>query len=126
MGSLDRVVISLRGIAMAAQYREFVLHRRQVPADIAGIAEAGDRTQGHLLTASRDHDGRTWLLYRLRFEDRVIDAEIAAVKSGTWLAPHQEDQSDGLFHLTDARRRPRRKLPAILLVFSLEPAGANA
>jgi hypothetical protein len=47
------------------------------------------------------------------------------VEGSARLAPHLEYQSDGFLHLADARRRPWRKLSAILLVFALEPAGAD-
>jgi hypothetical protein len=65
-------------------------------------------------------------LDRFRFENRVLDVEIPAVESRPRLGPHLQDQLDRFLHLPDARRRPRRELPAILLVFILEKAGADA
>src|SRR5260370_26982116 len=52
--------------------------------------------------------------------------EIPAVERRPRLGPHLQDQLDRFLHLSDARRRLRRKLPAILLVFILEKAGADA
>jgi hypothetical protein len=52
--------------------------------------------------------------------------EIPAGESRPRLSPQLQDQLDRFLHLPDARRRPRRELPAILLVFILEKAGADA
>src|SRR5438309_9395731 len=79
-----------------------------------------------MFAAAGDHHRRTRLLYRLRFEDRILDVEIPAMEGGTWLGPHLQDQLDRFLHLPDAGRRKRRELPAILLVFILEKAGADA
>jgi hypothetical protein len=51
--------------------------------------------------------------------------EIPAVESRPRLGPHLQDQLDRFLHLPDARRRPRRELPAILPVFILEKTGAD-
>ncbi len=66
------------------------------------------------------------LLDRLGFQDGVLRLEVLALEGGPLLGPHALDQPDSLFHLPDAHRRPRRKLPAILPVLRLEPAGADA
>jgi len=65
-------------------------------------------------------------LYRFRLEDRVLDMEIPAVKGRSLLRPHREDQPNSLLHLPDPHRRARRELPAVLPVFGLEIAGADA
>jgi hypothetical protein len=48
------------------------------------------------------------------------------MKRRSLLGPHREDQPNGLLHLTNAGRRPRREFPAILAVFGLEIAGTDA
>ncbi len=52
----------------------------EVTADIAGIGEAGDRAQSHLLAATGDHHRRTRFLNGLRFEYRILDIKIPAVE----------------------------------------------
>src|SRR4029079_4211588 len=42
------------------------------------------------------------------------------------LGPQGANEPDGLFHLPDTHRRPRRELPAILPVLRLEPTRADA
>ena len=66
------------------------------------------------------------LLHRLGLQDGVLRMEVLALEGGPLLGPHAEDQPDGLFHLPDAHRGPRRELPAVLPVLRLEPAGADA
>src|SRR5207248_2433664 len=114
------------GIAMPSEHRQLVPHRFRITAEVAGIGQAGHRAQGELLAAARDHHWRPRLLDRLRFEDRVLDMKIPAVEGGSPLRPHREDKSDGLLHLADAHRRPRREFPTILMVLRLEITGADA
>jgi hypothetical protein len=64
-------------------------------------------------------------LDRLRLEDRVFDVEIPAVKGGSLLRPHREDEPDGLLHLPDAHHRACREFPAKLAVLRFEITGAN-
>src|SRR5437868_6177317 len=79
-----------------------------------------------MFAAAGDHHRRTRLLYRLRFEDRVLDVEIPAAEGRTWLGPHLQDQLDRFLHLPDAGGRSRRKLPTVLPVFIFEKAGTDA
>ena len=100
--------------------------RSRFAADIAGIGQASDRAQCELLAAAGDHDRRARLLHRLRLENRILDMKIPAVKCRPLFGPHCDDQPDGFRHLPDAYRRTGGKLPAILTVFGLEIAGADA
>jgi len=112
---------------MSAQHDQLVSCLRDVATDqIAGVGQTGDRAQRHLFAAAGDHHRRMRLLHRLRLEDRVLDMEIPAVEGRPRPGPHLQDQLDRFLHLPDARRRPRRELPAILLIFILEKAGADA
>src|SRR5205085_8282612 len=52
--------------------------------------------------------------------------KISAVEGRPRLGPHLQDQLDRFLHLPDAGRWPRRELPAVLPVFILEKAGADA
>src|SRR6266849_8751987 len=127
MSLFDRVVIATHRVAMSAQHRQLIPYLRNVAADdIAGVGQTGDRAKRHLFAAAGDHHRRTRLLHWLRLEDRVLDMEIPAVEGRPWLGPHLQDQLDRFLHLSDARRRPREELPAVLLVFILEKAGPDA
>src|SRR5580704_13256372 len=127
MGLFDRVIVATHRVAMAAQHGQLVSCLRDVATDqIAGVGQASDRAQRHLFATAGDHHRRTRLLYWLRLEDRVLDMEIPAVESRPRLGPQLQDQLDRFLHLPDSRRRPRWERPAILLVFILEKAGADA
>src|SRR5215469_9627275 len=104
---------------MAAEHAEFVPHRSDIAADIAEIAEPGDRTQRKLFATTGDHYRRVRLLHGLWFEDRVLDAEIAAVERGARLRPQAQDQAHCLLHLADADGGAFREFPAILPVLGL-------
>src|SRR5215472_2211345 len=88
-------------------------------------ASARRATARKLLAAAGDQPRRSWLLHRLRFEDRVLDMEISTVEGRSFLSPHRQDEANGFLHLPDAHRRPCREFPAILVVFGLEIAGAD-
>src|ERR1700682_2714348 len=112
---------------MSAQHRQLMPYLRNVAVgDIAGVGQTGDVAQGHLFAAARDHHRRTRFLYRLRLEDRILDVEIPAVEGRTWLGPHLENEPDRFLQLREGGRRRRRELPAVLPVFILEKAGADA
>ena len=125
MRLFNRTVIALRRLAMAAEHRELVPHHFGVAADVAGVGQAGDRTQCELLAAAGDHHRRAGLLHGFWLEDRVLDVEIPAMKRRSLLRPHCEDKPNGFFHLPDAHRRPGRKLPAILAVFGFEGSAST-
>ena len=62
---------------MPAQHRQLVPHVRQVAVDnVAGVGQAGNRTQRHLFAATRDQHRRMRRLDRFRFQDRVLDMKI--------------------------------------------------
>jgi hypothetical protein len=67
---------------MAAKYSELPPYYFRIAADVAGVAQAGDRAQGKLLAAAGDHHRRAWLLDRLRFEDRVLGVNAGAATAG--------------------------------------------
>jgi hypothetical protein len=101
-------------------------YRREIAADdIAGVGQAGDRAQRDLFAAAGDPHRRSRLLHRLRLQDRILDVENPAVEGRPRLGPHLQDQLDRFLHLPDARRRPRRELPAILLGWLILGAGAG-
>jgi hypothetical protein len=91
-----------------------------------GIGQAGDRAQRHLFAAAGDQHWRTRLLHRLRFEDRILGVEIPAVEGRARFGPRLQVQLNRFLHLPDAGGRPRREFPAVLPVFILEKAGADA
>src|SRR5215469_150534 len=93
--------------------------------EIAAVSETGDRAQRHLFAAAGDHHWRMRVSHRFRLEDRVLDMEIPTVEGRPRLSPHLQDQLDPFLHLSDARRRLRRELPAVLLVFLLEETGPD-
>src|SRR2546421_7826746 len=78
------------------------------------------------LRASSQCSRRVAITARSKRPMSVLDVEIPAVESRPRLGPHLENEPDRFLHLPDARRRPRRELPAILPVFILEKAGADA
>ena len=126
MGFFDRAIIALRRVAVAAQHRQPVTHRRDVALDIAGVGQTSDSAQGQLFPAAGDHHWRPRLLDRFRFEDRALDVEIPSMECRPRLSPHLQDQLDRFLHLPDSCRRLRRELPAILPIFILEKTGADA
>jgi hypothetical protein len=97
----------------------------RIAADVAGVAQAGDRAQGKLLAAAGDQHRRAWLLDRLRLEDRVLGVKISPMEGRSPLRPQRQDEADGLLHLPDTDRGANREIPAILAVFRLEIAGAD-
>src|SRR5918996_4470022 len=60
------------------------------------------------------------------FGSRIASSTWKYREGRTSLGPHLQDQLDRFPHLPDAGRRLRRERPAVLLVFILERAGADA
>src|SRR5713226_3775698 len=105
---------------MTGKYSELVPYYFRIAADVASVAQAGDRAQGKLLATAGDQHRRAWLLDRLRLEDRVLGVKISPVKGRSPLCPQRQNEADGLLHLPDTDRGARREFPAILAVLRLE------
>jgi hypothetical protein len=84
---------------------------------LAGLAAVTDRIRLATLC--------TAVGYRNPAHLAKIAASVDLISRGR-LGPHLQDQLDCFLHLPDAGRRKRRELPAVLLVFILEKAGADA
>ncbi len=110
---------------MTAKYSELVPYYFRIAADVAGVAQAGDRAQGKLLAAAGDQHRWAWLLHWLRLKDRVLGVKISPVEGRSPFHPQRQDEADGLLHLPDTDRGARREFPPILAVLRLKIAGAD-
>jgi hypothetical protein len=64
VGLFNGGVVALRCVTMTAKYSELAPYDFRITADVAGVGQAGDRTQGKLLAATGDHHRRARLLDR--------------------------------------------------------------
>ncbi len=70
---------------------------------VPDVGVLGDDAQRDALTASTDEDGRMWLLNRLRFTYRAVQAVAAPIEvEGLALGPHPLDDGAGLIERSES------------------------
>ena len=69
---------------------------------VPDVGVLGDDTQRNTLTTCTDEDGRMWLLDRLRFTDRAVQAVAAPIEvERLALGPHPLNDGAGLIECSE-------------------------
>src|SRR3990170_8382814 len=122
---LDLRVVAALGLAVLSQHLELVPGCIGIAEDVAGVAVAGDQTQGLPLATATDEDRRPRLPPRLRrvqgLRPRVVSPLVGAVV----VAPHLQDDLERLFQPLEPLLQWRERHPQSQ-VLALEPGGADA
>ena len=120
-GDVGRVTVDRRTVLV--QNVDLVAHGGRVAEDVAGVGVLRDELQRLPFATASDHD-RHVLLHRPRVADRFRHGDRLALEPRRPRSPHQREQLQRVLE----QRVPacvRRELPAVELVFALEPRGAH-